>query len=63
MAQLRARLNQNIAGFMLTCLNTLGLFDPNLPGIIDLNYPYGGLCHCDGASLNAIPGRLPPEDL
>jgi len=62
-AELRATLDENVAGIMLTCPNTLGLFDPNILEITDLVHKNGGLCYCDGANLNAILGRLRPGDL
>ena len=62
-AQLHAKLDENTAGIMLTCPNTLGLFDTNILEIIELVHIQGGLCYCDGANLNAILGRLRPGDL
>ncbi|MFA6292540.1 MAG: aminomethyl-transferring glycine dehydrogenase subunit GcvPB [Victivallales bacterium] len=56
-------LNDNIAGIMLTCPNTLGLFDPNVKEICELVHRAGGLAYCDGANFNAIVGRLRPGDL
>ncbi len=60
---LKANLNDNTAGIMLTCPSTLGLFDPKVKEICDLVHQAGGLCYCDGANLNAILGRLRPGDL
>jgi glycine dehydrogenase subunit 2 len=48
---------------MLTCPNTLGLFDPNTREICDLVHRAGGFAYCDGANLNAVIGRLRPGDL
>lgn len=60
---LKGMLSPEIAGLMLTCPNTLGLFDPNVKEICDLVHGCGGLCYCDGANFNAIVGRLRPGDL
>jgi len=60
---LKAKLGPDTAGFMLTCPNTLGLFDPNVKEICELVHNAGGLCYCDGANFNAIMGRLRPGDL
>lgn len=63
MEALKAALGPEVAGMMLTCPNTLGLFDPNVSEICKLVHNAGGLCYCDGANLNAIIGRLRPGDI
>lgn len=63
MENLRDSLGADTAGIMLTCPNTLGLFDPNVKEICRLVHEAGGLTYCDGANLNAIVGRLRPGDL
>lgn len=63
MDALKAALGPDVAGLMLTCPNTLGLFDPNVGKICELVHQAGGLCYCDGANLNAIIGRLRPGDI
>ncbi|NQZ67689.1 MAG: aminomethyl-transferring glycine dehydrogenase subunit GcvPB [Lentisphaeria bacterium] len=60
---LKEHLNDSLAGIMLTCPNTLGLFDPNTKEICQLVHDAGGLCYGDGANLNAIIGRVRPGDL
>lgn len=60
---LKEELNSEVAGLMLTCPNTLGLFDPNVKEICKMVHEAGGLCYCDGANMNAIIGRLRPGDL
>lgn len=60
---LKAALSPEVAGFMLTCPNTLGLFDPNVKEICSLVHSAGGLCYCDGANFNAIIGRVRPGDI
>lgn len=63
MTALKSALDADVAGIMLTCPNTLGLFDPNVREICELVHEAGGLAYCDGANLNAIIGRLRPGDL
>lgn len=60
---LKNALNEQVAGIMLTCPSTLGLFDPNVKQICDLIHQIGGFAYCDGANLNAIVGRLRPGDV
>ncbi len=60
---LKAMLSPEVAGIMLTCPNTLGLFDPNVSEICRLVHQAGGLCYCDGANFNAIVGRVRPGDI
>ena len=60
---LKANLDDTVAGLMLTCPNTLGLFDPQVEEICRLVHRAGGLCYCDGANFNAIVGRVRPGDL
>jgi glycine dehydrogenase subunit 2 len=60
---LKKQLGPDTAGLMLTCPNTLGLFDPNVSEICRLVHDAGGLMYCDGANFNAIIGRLRPGDI
>ncbi|MGD0078125.1 MAG: aminomethyl-transferring glycine dehydrogenase subunit GcvPB [Sedimentisphaerales bacterium] len=59
---LKKNLNDEVAGLMLTCPNTLGLFDPNVKEICDLIHSVDGVTYCDGANLNAIVGKARPAD-
>jgi glycine dehydrogenase subunit 2 len=61
-AALKRLLNDEVAGLMLTCPNTLGLFDPNIKEICDLIHSVDGLAYYDGANLNAIVGKARPGD-
>ncbi len=56
-------LGPEIAGIMLTCPSTLGLFDENVVKINKMVHDAGGLSYCDGANLNAIMGKVRPGDL
>ena len=60
---LKAKLDDDTAVFMITNPNTLGLFEPQIKTITDLLHAAGGLVYLDGANMNAIlgvtrPGRL-----
>lgn len=60
---LRQALDSDVAGLMLTCPNTVGMYDPNVREICSLVHGAGGLVYADGANLNAILGRVRPGDL
>ncbi|MDP2233869.1 MAG: aminomethyl-transferring glycine dehydrogenase subunit GcvPB, partial [Actinomycetota bacterium] len=60
---LSAALDEDVAAFMLTNPNTLGLFDPRILEITDLVHSVGALAYCDGANLNAIMGISRPGDM
>jgi glycine dehydrogenase subunit 2 len=59
---LKLALNDDVAGIMLTCPSTLGLFDPKIKEICDLIHSVDGLAYYDGANLNAIVGLARPGD-
>ena len=63
MEVLHAALDSDVAAFMLTNPNTLGLFDPNILAITDAVHAVGALAYCDGANLNAIMGISRPGDM
>ncbi len=60
---LKEMLDDEVAGIMLTCPNTLGLFNPHVREICDLIHSVDGLAYYDGANLNAIMGKVRPGDL
>lgn len=60
---LKKVLSDEVAGFMLTNPNTLGLFDKNILEITKLVHEAGGLNYYDGANLNAIMGLSRPGDM
>jgi glycine dehydrogenase subunit 2 len=60
---LRAALNDEIAGLMLTNPSTLGLFEKNIEEIASLIHEAGGLLYYDGANMNAIMGKARPGDM
>ena len=59
---LKRELSDEVAGIMLTCPSTLGLFDPRIKEICDLVHSVDGLAYYDGANLNAIVGKAKPGD-
>jgi glycine dehydrogenase subunit 2 len=61
--KLKAVLNDEIAGLMLTNPSTLGLFEKNIVEIAKLVHEAGGLLYYDGANMNAIMGKTRPGDM
>ncbi len=59
---LKAAMNDDVAGIMLTCPNTVGLFNPHIKEICDAVHSVDGLAYYDGANLNAIVGKARPGD-
>jgi glycine cleavage system P protein (glycine dehydrogenase) subunit 2 len=59
---LSAKLDDQIAVFMITNPSTLGLFDQQVPQIARLVHDRGGLIYLDGANMNAILGITRPGD-
>lgn len=59
---LKSKLDDNTAVFMLTNPNTLGLFDKQVREIADLVHEKGALIYLDGANMNAILGITRPGD-
>jgi glycine dehydrogenase subunit 2 len=59
---LRAKLDERTAVFMITNPNTLGLFDDQIATITRLVHEQGGLVYLDGANMNAILGITRPGD-
>ena len=59
---LQAKLDDQVAVFMITNPNTLGLFEPQIKQIADLVHQRGGLLYLDGANMNAILGITRPGD-
>jgi glycine dehydrogenase subunit 2 len=60
---LRAMVNEDTAGLMLTNPNTLGLFEDDILEIQEMVHRVGGLVYYDGANANAILGRVRPGDM
>ena len=62
MADLAAKLDDEVAVMMITNPSTLGLFEPNMREIADQVHARGGLIYLDGANMNAILGISRPGD-
>jgi len=60
---LKTHLNQDVAAIMMTCPNTLGLFESDIDTIAKLAHAEGALMYYDGANLNAILGKCRPGDI
>ncbi len=60
---LKAALGPDVAGFMLTNPNTLGLFEERVRAVCDAVHAAGGLVYGDGANMNALLGLARPGDL
>ncbi len=59
---LRAKLDDRAAAFMITNPNTLGLFEENMATIAGMMHERGALVYLDGANMNAILGVARPGD-
>ncbi|MBI5440380.1 MAG: aminomethyl-transferring glycine dehydrogenase subunit GcvPB [Deltaproteobacteria bacterium] len=59
----REMMTDEVAAVMMTCPNTLGLFNPHVGEICELAHERGALLYYDGANLNAILGKVRPGDL
>ena len=63
LAKLAEATDERTAGVMLTCPNTLGLFNPKVKQIAEIVHKVDGLMYYDGANLNALLGRCRPGDI
>ncbi len=61
-ARVRAAINAETAGMMLTNPNTLGLFEHEVREIADIIHSVDGLMYYDGANFNAVIGRCKPAE-
>ena len=61
--KLEAALDDSVAALMMTCPNTLGLFEKDLPRIVALLRKVDALLYYDGANFNAIMGRMRTGDV
>jgi glycine dehydrogenase subunit 2 len=62
LGDLRAKLDDQVAVFMITNPNTLGMFDRQIRQIAEMVHGRGGLIYLDGANMNAILGITRPGD-
>lgn len=61
--KLKAVLSDDVAGLMVTCPDTHGVFNSQIDEIARLIHSVDGIMYYDGANLNAILGRARPGDL
>jgi glycine dehydrogenase subunit 2 len=62
LAELKAKLDDRAAVFMITNPNTLGLFESQIADITGMVHDRGALVYLDGANMNAIVGVTRPGD-
>jgi glycine dehydrogenase subunit 2 len=62
MDDLQRHLDDEIAVFMITNPNTVGIFEPKMKEIAEAVHKRGGLVYLDGANMNAILGIARPGD-
>jgi glycine dehydrogenase subunit 2 len=60
---LERALDTDVAAFMITNPNTLGLFERNIARVAELVHGVGGQLYYDGANFNAILGKARPGDM
>jgi glycine dehydrogenase subunit 2 len=58
-----AAMDEDTAGIMVTNPNTLGFFEENIRGIVDIVHEKGGLVYADGANMNAVLGMVSMGDI
>ena len=63
LADLEAKLSDDVAAIMVTTPKTCGLFERDIVEIARLTHAAGAYFYCDGANFNAIVGRVRPGDL
>ncbi len=59
----KERLNDEVAAVIMTCPNTLGIFNTQIKEICDLAHKYDAITYYDGANLNAILAKIKPAEL
>jgi len=63
MDEYKSKLTDEVAAVMLTCPNTLGIFNTRIKEIADMAHKVDALMYYDGANLNAIMGKVRPGDI
>ncbi|HLI33056.1 MAG TPA: aminomethyl-transferring glycine dehydrogenase subunit GcvPB [Solirubrobacteraceae bacterium] len=62
-ADLEAKVSEQVACLMLTNPNTLGIFERRIAQIAEIIHGVGAILYYDGANLNAILGHARPGDM
>lgn len=60
---LQRKMNDQVAGLMITNPSTLGLFEENIVQVSEIVHAQGGLLYYDGANMNALMGLVRPGDM
>ena len=60
---LKSKLDDEVAGMMLTQPNTLGLFEDQIEEISEAVHNVGALMYMDGANMNAVVGLCKPAEM
>jgi len=60
---LKAAVNEQTAGLMMTVPSTYGVFESNISEIAKIIHAVDGIMYYDGANLNAVLGRCRPGDV
>ena len=60
---LKSKLDDEVAGMMLTQPNTLGLFEDQIEAISEEVHKVGALMYMDGANMNAVVGLCKPCEM
>jgi len=55
-------MDEDTAGLMMTCPNTLGIFEKDIQQICKIVHDRGGFVYMDGANMNALCGVARPGD-
>jgi glycine dehydrogenase subunit 2 len=63
LGEVAKNLGPDVAAFMITMPNTLGMFEPRIVEIIEMCHAKGVQVYMDGANLNAVLGITRPGDL
>ncbi len=61
--ELKSHMSDNVAGFMLTNPNTLGIFESQVEQIAEIIHSVDGLMYMDGANFNALLGIVKPGEI
>ena len=61
--KLKEKLNHEVAAVMMTCPDTLGIFNSDIDKITKMVHDADALMYYDGANLNAMMGRCRPGDI
>jgi glycine dehydrogenase subunit 2 len=62
-ADVEAAMDEDVAAFMMTNPNTVGLFETECDCIARIVHDRGGFMYCDGANLNSLMGWARPGDM